>query len=112
MNLYEDLVNEVAAFDLGAAAAFAARSPGKQHNEMARQIAEEGGDEFVLFDVVKRLAEKGVLRNNVEQKLKPDFADTTNTTFLTPWHELKAIFQGFYGYRDASVQVGHFRRVA
>ena len=51
-----------------------------------------------------------MLRNNVEQKIKPDFADTTNTTFLTPWHELKVILQAFFGYRDASATVGHFRR--
>jgi hypothetical protein len=112
VNLYADLLKEVATFDLDVAATFSAKSPGKKDNEMARQIIEEGGDEFVLFEVVKRLAEKGVLRNNVEAKLKPDFADTTNTTFLTPWHELKVIAQAFYGYRDASVTVGHFRRAS
>jgi hypothetical protein len=111
-NLYSDLLKEVATFDLDVAASFSAKSPGKKDNEMARQIVEEGGDEFILFDVVKRLAEKGALRNNVEQKLKPDFAETTNTTFLTPWHELKAILTAFYGYRDASVKVGHFRRAS
>ena len=110
-NLYDDLLREVVSFDLDSAAIFAAKHAGKKGNEIARQVIEEGGDEFVLFDVIRKLAEKGVLRNNVEQKLSKDFATTTNTTFLTPWHELKMIFQSFSGYRDASVQVGHFRKV-
>ena len=112
-SLYDDLLRETARFDLDAAATYAEKHPGKKNNELARQVIEEGGDDFVLFDVVQRLADKGVLRgNNVERKLSKDFATGTNTTFLTPWHDLKMIFQAFYGYRDASVQVGHFRRGA
>ena len=112
-NLFDDLFNEVSTFPGEMRARYAETYPNKAENTLATLIMERVKDlnEFVLFDILNQLDAEGMLRD-VANKTDPELSDKINLTFLTPWHELKAIFTTFFGWEDGSTRAGHFKRKA
>ncbi len=108
--LYADVMGEIGEFDLNAARCFAEDHPNKANNNIANLIVEKvkDRDEFKLFDVLKELADDGALRN-LDDKLDEEDGKR-NLTFMTPWHELVVIMRAFFGFEDASTEIGHMRR--
>lgn len=111
-NLYADVLSEVGQFDEEVDRRMRAERPNKVNNAMVRMIMDKvaGADEFKLFDVLKALADDGAFRNFGAKIGNQD--DGLNLTFMTPYHEWKVIFRAFYGYTDASTELGHFRKIA
>jgi hypothetical protein len=109
-NLYVDVLREIGHFDRAVAERFAEEHPNKENNKIAALVAErvKDRDEFRLFDVLKELGDAGELRN-LDDKLDEEDGKR-NLTFMTPWHELKVILQAFFGFEDASTDIGHMRR--
>lgn len=69
----------------------------------------DGRDDFVLFDLIQKIAAKEGL-TILGQKTRNGDRDTRRLVFSTPWNELRTVLK-FYGWEDASTTVGHFRRV-
>lgn len=109
-NLYRDLLTEIGDYDWQVSNRFREAHPNKETNKIAQLVMERVADkdEFVLFDVLRDLDKDGTLRN-LGDKLDED--DKRNLTFMTPWHEWKVIFRTFFGFTDASTQLGHMRRI-
>lgn len=77
-------------------------------NEIVRLMVEHGGDEFVMFDLIEKLGDT-VLRT-LADKVKEGDRDNRGLVWSTPWNDFRLALQQFYGYKDASVKVGHLIR--
>ena len=71
-------------------------------------IIAEGGDDFILFEVIDRLGTGKMPL--LATKTGDDDRETRNLTFCTPWNEMRHKLISVFGYEDASVRPGHFKR--
>ena len=79
-----------------------------ERNSITKLLIEEGGDEFVIQDAISSLDRKGVTSG-----LSRKFTDAKNKILLsfgTDWNYFRLGLM-YLGYRDASVKVGHMRRI-
>jgi hypothetical protein len=74
-------------------------------NEIVQLIAQHGGKEFVLHDLIKKLGDT-VLRT-LADKIKENDRETRSLVFSTPWNEFRIALINHYGYKDGSVVTGH-----
>jgi hypothetical protein len=111
--MYTILANHVDRFAATALPRFVETYPGRAGNEIVAEVLKFVGDaqEFVLFDALAALAENGTLRS-LQQKLDVDDRDTRGLVWATPWDDFRTVLKGFFGWEDASVKVGHMRRIA
>lgn len=89
---------------------FRQQFPRKEHNEIIRLVADtvKGREEFRLRGVLEELADSGQLRS-MAGKLDDERGDR-GIVWSTPWNEFRVALMAFYGWDDASPEVGHFRR--
>jgi len=111
-NLYEDVLSEIVAYDDYVAKKLIEDHPVRGNNAVAKIISERVQDResFNLMEVLEELAEDGAFRN-LGNKLGEANVNR-NLTFMSPWHEMKVLLRTFYGFTDASVEVGHMRKKA
>ena len=85
----------------------------RAENEVVAAVVKhaEGKQEIVLFDVLRKLAEDGVLRS-LQQKLEVNDRDRRGLVWATAWDDFRLLLKGFHGWEDASPTVGHLRRSA
>lgn len=80
-----------------------------KNNEIVRMINKHAGDEFVLFELIERLGETDL--RTLADKIGEDDRETRSLVFSTPWNEFRLALKKFYGYEDASVKVGHLKKI-
>lgn len=79
-------------------------------NDVVRLLAENGGDEFVMKDLIISLG--GTELRSLAQKMKKvDDRETRSLVFATPWNEFRLAMKMFHGYEDASAKTGHLKKV-
>jgi len=83
----------------------------KEHNEIVQAIANGAGQEFVLFDLIQKLSDTGELRS-LARKLDEEDSSSRGIVWATAWNDFRVALKVFHGYEDASVEVGHMRKVA
>lgn len=81
-------------------------------NPILQLMVQEAGDEkeFAMFDVLKRLSKKGEIRT-LDDKLREDDRESRGIVWATPWNDFRLLLKAVYGYEDASVKLGHLRKV-
>jgi hypothetical protein len=82
-----------------------------EENSIVQLIAEHAGEEFVLFDVLRKLDEQNILKT-LAKKLDARDSEVRGIVWSTPWNAFRLALQKFHGYEDASTEVGHMRKVA
>lgn len=80
-----------------------------EDNEIVQLIAEHGGQEFVLLDLIKALGKTHLRTLAGKVGLAPE---SSPLTWLIGWNDFRLALMAFHGYTDASVQVGHMKKVA
>jgi len=75
------------------------------NNEIVQLIAQHGGDEFVLFDLIDKLGETEL--RTLADKIEEGDRETRSLVFSTPWNEFRLALIHHFGYKDASVKTGH-----
>lgn len=110
--MYSILVGHVDRFDSTMLERFRTALPGRAANEIVAEVLKAVGsrDEFVLFDVLTELSESGVLRS-LQQKLEVEDRDRRGLVWATAWNDFRLVLKAHFGWEDASVKVGHMRRV-
>lgn len=111
LNLYDDLVQSIALWEKTAHVNLTTNHPNKADNSVVSEIMKlvEGRTEIVLFDVIRELDGKGILRG-LADKLDEDDRYGRSLSFSTNWNEFRLALQVFHGWKDASPKVGHLRR--
>lgn len=84
-----------------------------ENNKMVKRLSEliDGKEIKTIFDGLRKMGELGEVEM-LDDKLDPDDRLNRNITFSTPWHPYKVGLELFYGFKDASTEVGHMERVA
>lgn len=77
-------------------------------NEIVQLIALKGGDEFVLFDLIRALGKTDL--RSLAKKVEEGSKEAVSMVFATPWNDFRLGLITFYGYEDASVKTGHLRK--
>lgn len=72
-------------------------------NEIVQLIAEHGGKEFVLYDLLKSMDDK--LRS-----LAGKIGVERGLIWATPWNEFRVALREIHGYDDASTTLGHMKK--
>ena len=109
--LYDHLLHEVATFG-DRRARIKDTNPDKEDNRFLLDFIDHVGDadEFVFRDVVESMVKAGKVDRNMLDKLRPGDRDHRGLAFCTPWNDFRVCLQEFYGWEDASVEVGHMRK--
>ena len=79
-------------------------------NEIVQLIAQRGGDQFVTFDLIRKLGAEGELRG-LADKAKGEDRERRSITFSTPWNDFRVGLKQYHDYEDASVVVGHMKKL-
>jgi hypothetical protein len=84
---------------------FRTTAPSMANNDIVQRLA-KAGKEFIVFDAIKALDEAGELRG-LGRKASDEARDEWGLVWSTPWQDYRLALKAFYGYRDASIKVGH-----
>ena len=110
--LYDIMLGNVERFNAEALPKFAARMEGRSANEIVVALLEHIGkrDEFVLFEELEAMGKSGALRS-LDNKLDPDDRLTRGLVWATAWNDFRSLLKAYHGWEDASVTVGHMKRI-
>lgn len=78
-------------------------------NSIVKLLVEKGGQEFRMLDLIKSM--KGTELDSLAAKVQDNDREKRNLVFSTPWNEFRLALKQFYGYEDASTDLGHLRKV-
>lgn len=92
----------------GLGALFVARRDNPMFQKVVAKALER--KDLVLYDVIRELASEGEFEI-LGQKTKEGDRDKRRIVFSTPFHEWKLMLKTFYGFEDASTEVGHLKLV-
>ena len=111
--MYSILVGHVDRFEAGMIPRFKDKLGGRAGNEIVAEVLKEVGNrqEFVLFDIMRKLADDGILRS-LQQKLEVEDRDTRGLVWATPWNDFRLLLKACHDWEDASTTVGHLKRIA
>lgn len=84
---------------------------GKKNNLIVGLIVEWAKDknELVIEDAIRALKDTGKL-DNLAKKFEPEFLRSASLPWLPTWNEYRIALKAFFGWEDASTNVGHLRR--
>lgn len=91
---------------------FIQNHPDKINNQIYQLVekAVKGREDFVLFDVLNEMAEAGII-NSLADKTAINCRDKKGLVWSTAWNELRITLKAFGSWEDASVKVGHMKRI-
>ena len=78
-----------------------------KNNEIVRLLAEHGGEDFVLLDLIQSLG-KTHLRTLASKVDKAH--DELGLVWSTSWNDFRLALIEYFGYVDAGVSTGHLRK--
>jgi len=109
-SFYDYMYKGLLEFEEMLPARYAAEQASKQNNNIVQALLDGDPEEFVLFDRIRELGKKGDLKS-LQSKTREGDRDRRGLVWSTPWNDIRIALKTFFGYEDASVTVGHLRKV-
>lgn len=107
--LYKVLDQYLVEYEETSHAKFSDDTSTRKDNSIVQMIIKDDPDDIRLFSKLQELADTGDLRS-LQRQLDDDNRDVRGLIWSTPWNYLRMILKTFYGYEDASTEVGHLRK--
>ena len=83
---------------------------GRDKNDAVTDMFCIGGDEFVIEDIIHKMGDMD-LTKTLSTKTKRRLNGKIGLVWQTALNGYRAIMKQFYDYKDASIQVGHMKKV-
>lgn len=108
--LYNVLLGYLDDFNARLLPTYREKGASKVDNEIVKLLNDTPADEMVLFERIEELGGEGLLAS-LSDKTNDHDREVRGLIWASPWNDFRLALKAFFGWEDASVKVGHMRRV-